>query len=351
MRSIRKISWVLILGLVVALVVAGCGGKGQAPQETSKGQQEAQQKEQQAEKKADDFPTKPIQILCASKAGSPVDVMARTLAKHAEKYLGQPITVVQKTGGSTANQQAAMLAAPADGYTLGTVTPSAIGAWNTNLKGQFSMDQYDFIVRVQADPYVVVVNANSPFKTLKDMVEWAKQNPGKLKAGGFGSTGSGHNVAFNLLAKAANMPFTWMPFDGGSEAVAAVLGGHIDVCNTNPGNVLQHVQAGKLRVLGVMYDERLDALPDVPTYKEAGYDVDTSWIQWRGIFAKKGIPKERIDKLADAFLKAIKEPEFQKYLKDTNQLDGSMGPEEFTAAAKKTDKILKEILAELEMKK
>jgi tripartite-type tricarboxylate transporter receptor subunit TctC len=144
------------------------------------------------------------------------------------------------------------------------------------------------------------------------------------------------------------MPFTWMPFDGGSEAVTAVLGGHVDVVNTNPGNVLQHVEAGQLRVLGVMNDKRIDVLPDVPTYKEAGYDVDTSWAQWRGIFAKKGIPQEVIDKLSDAFLKAIKEPEFQKYLKDTNQMDGSLGPAEFTAAVKKTDEILKEILAESE---
>lgn len=182
------------------------------------------------------------------------------------------------------------------------------------------------------------------------MVEWAKANPGKLKAGGFGTTGSGHQVAFDMLATAAGFTYAWTPFDGGAEAVAALLGRHIDVANTNPGNVVQHVEAGKLRVLGVMHDQRIDILPDVPTYKEAGYEVDTSWSQWRGIFGKKGIPQEIVDKLNDAFQKAIKEPDFQKYLKDTSQLDGTMGPEEFTKFVKANDQTLKEILAKLEKK-
>lgn len=330
----------IVLGLiglfvVTALVIAGCGGKKSAPA------QESQKQDEQA--KTVNFPTKPIEILCQSAAGSPVDVMARQLAKYAEKYLGQPLVVVQKTGGGTANQQVAIKEAPADGYTLGTITPSTVGDWHGALKGKFGFNDYVYITRVQVDPYIIAVNANSKFKTLKDMVEWAKQNPGKLRAGGFGPKGSGHQVAFDMLAKAAGFSYTWVPYDGGAEAVAALLGGtNIDVCNTNPGNVIEHVKAGKLRVLGVLSDKRIPALPDVPTYAEAGYQVDTSWAQWRGIYGKAGIPQEIVNKLSDAFLKAIKEPEFQKYLQDTNQLDGSMGPEEFTKVVKATDEILRQ---------
>ncbi|WP_161485016.1 tripartite tricarboxylate transporter substrate binding protein [Neomoorella mulderi] len=326
-----------MLGLFLALVLAGCGSKSQAP-----GKEEQKQTSQTAKSEEVKYPTKTIQILCQSAAGSPVDIMARQLAKYAEKYLGQPIVVVQKTGGGTSNQQVAIKEAPADGYTLGTITPSHVGDWNNTLKGKFGIDDYVYITRVQIDPYVVAVNANSQFKTLKDMVDWAKKNPGKLKAGGFGPKGSGHQVAFDMLAQAAGITYTWVPYDGGSAAIAALLGGtNIDVVNTNPGNVMEHVKAGKLRVLGVMNDKRVPALPDVPTYSESGFNVDTSWAQWRGIYAKAGTPKEIVAKLNDAFLKAIKEPEFQKYLNDTNQMDGSMGSEEFTRLVKAVDETTK----------
>ncbi|MDN5345346.1 MAG: hypothetical protein PWQ18_1460 [Clostridia bacterium] len=334
-KRLNRFFLVAILGLVLALIVGGCGGQKEASQGTpSKSGQQAE---------ATKFPTKPITILCQSAAGSPVDIMARQLAKYAEKYLGQPLVVEQKTGGGTANQQVALKEAPADGYTLATITPSHVGDWNNTLKGKFGIDDFVYITRVQIDPYVVVVNANSKFKTLKELVDWAKQNPGKLKAGGFGPKGSGHYVAFDMLAQAGGFTYTWVPYDGGSAAVTALLGGtNIDVCNTNPGNVIEHVKAGKLRVLGVLSDKRVPALPDVPTYSEAGFNVDTSWAQWRGIYAKAGTPKEVVDKLNEAFLKAIKEPEFQKYLQDTDQLDGSMGPEEFTKLVKSADEKTKQ---------
>ncbi len=279
----------------------------------------------------DKFPDRPITIITHTSAGSPTDLMARHLGKAAETFLGQPVVVENKPGGGGAMQVAALLSAPADGYTLAAVTPTQIGAWESKLKGKFSVDQFCWIARAQIDPYILVVQADSPWKTLKEFVEYAKQNPNKLRVGGYGSVGSGHNVAFNILAKSAGIQAVWMPYEGTNAAVTALLGGHIDAANSNPGQVAQHVEAGKLRILGVMSDERLKSLPNVPTYAEAGYPVDAEWAQFRGIFGRKEIPAPVQEKLCDAFLKAIKSDAFQDYLKKTDQEDGSMDIKAFTA--------------------
>lgn len=278
----------------------------------------------------DKFPTKPITIISHTAAGSPTDLMARQLGKAAEPLLGQPVVVENKPGGSGAMQVASLLSSPADGYTLAAATPTQIGAWESTLKGKFNIDQFAWLSRVEIDPYIIVVQADSQWKTLKDFVEYAKKNPNKLRVGGYGSVGSGHNVAFNILAKAGGFQAVWMPYEGTNAAVTALLGGHVDAANSNPGQVTQQVEAGKLRILGVMAEKKLKDLPDVPTYAEAGYPVEAGWSQFRGIFGRKGIPQPIQAQLSEVFLKAIKSPSFQDYLKKTHQEDGSLGLVAFT---------------------
>jgi tripartite-type tricarboxylate transporter receptor subunit TctC len=298
----------------------------------------------------DQFPTKPITIISHTAAGSPTDLMARQLGKAAEPLLGQPVVVENKPGGSGAMQVASLLSSPADGYTLAAVTPTQIGAWESTLKGKFNIDQFAWISRVEIDPYILVVQADSPWKTLKEFVEYAKKNPNKLRVGGYGSVGSGHNVAFNILAKAGGFQAVWMPYEGTNAAVTALLGGHIDAANSNPGQVTQQVEAGKLRILGVMAEKRLKDLPDVPTYAEAGYSVDSGWSQFRGIFGRKGIPQPVQAKLSEVFLKAIKSPPFQDYLKKTSQEDGSMDLTAFTEFIQGQRKITAQWYQELGIK-
>lgn len=325
-----KISLVAVMVFCSLMLLAGCGGK------------EASKSSGGKEPIADKFPTKPITIITHTQAGSPTDVMARQLAKAAEPILGQPIVVENKPGGSGAIQMAALMAAPPDGYTLAACTPTQIGAMESNLKGKYKIDDFAWICRVQIDPYIIVVRSDSPWKTLKDLVEYAKQNPNKLRVGGYGSVGSGHNVAFNIFAQAAGIKAVWTPFEGTNDAVTSLLGGHIDVANSNPGQVTQYVEAGKLRVLGVMAEKRLPDLPDVPTYAEAGYPVDTSWMQFRGIFGRKEIPEPILDKLSEAFLQAMKSPQFVEYMKSTQQIDGSMGVKEFTVFIQNQAKLTQE---------
>jgi len=247
-------------------------------------------------------------------------------------------------------QVASLLSSPADGYTLAAVTPTQIGAWESTLKGKFNIDQFAWISRVEIDPYILVVQAESQWKTLKDFVDYAKKNPNKLRVGGYGSVGSGHNVAFNILAKAGGFQAVWMPYEGTNAAVTALLGGHIDAANSNPGQVAQQVEAGKLRILGIMAEKRLKDLADVPTYAEAGYPVDAGWSQFRGIFGRKGIPQPIQVQLSEVFLKAIKSPSFQDYLKKTNQEDGSMDLAAFTEFVQGQRKLTAEWYQELGIK-
>jgi tripartite-type tricarboxylate transporter receptor subunit TctC len=263
-----------------------------------------------------DFPTKAITMLCGSTAGSPVDVMARELARQMEKILRKPVVVQNKPGGSQAEELSTMLGQPADGYTVGTVTTSTAGALAGHLRAQFKAEDFNFISLVQSDPYAIVVKANSPHKDLKGMLDFAKANPGKIKIGGFG-TGSGHHMAFLDLVDKADVRMKWVSFDGGAAAVAAALGGHVDAAHTNPGGVMGHVQAGKMRILGVASEKRLDVLPDVPTYRDQGMDLVL--FQWRGVAMKAGAPREVSGKLIETINQAAATPEFKKYMVNTNQ--------------------------------
>jgi putative tricarboxylic transport membrane protein len=265
---------------------------------------------------AAEYPAKAITMLVGSTAGSPVDVMARELGRQMEKTLRKPIVVQNRSGGSQAEELSTMLAQPPDGYMLGTVTTSTAGALAGHLKSQFKAEDFNFFALVQSDPYAIVVKADSPFKDLKALIEQAKANPGKVKIGGFG-TGSGHHLAFLDLAEKGNAQMGWVSFDGGAAAIAAALGGHVDAAHTNPGGVMGHVEAGKMRVLAVASEKRLDVLPNVPTYREQGFNLVL--FQWRGVAMRAGGPAPVVEKLVSTLKAAAATPEFIKYMKNTNQ--------------------------------
>lgn len=327
---------IFLLCTGMLLLFTACGGQG--PSKDSKGTA------------ADKFPNKPITIISHTNAGSPTDVMARQLGKAAESILGQTIVVENKPGGGGATQIAALMAAPPDGYTLAACTPTQVGLLQNTLKEKYNIDSFAWLSRVQIDPYILVVRADSPWKNLKDLVEYGKQNPNKLKVGGYGAIGSGHNIAFNIFAKEAGFSAAWVPYEGTNDAVTALLGNHIDVANSNPGQVDQYVESGKLRILGVMAEKKLPELSEVPTYAESGYPADTSWMQFRGIFCSKDVPVEIQNKLSEAFLKAMQSPEFKEYMKSTRQIDGSMGVKEFTTFVQKQDKVTEQWYKELGIK-
>jgi tripartite-type tricarboxylate transporter receptor subunit TctC len=279
------------------------------------------------------FPTKPITILNSSAAGSPTDVLAREVARQAEKTLGQSVVVENATGGGGGVMMAKLMKAPADGYTIAGITAAQVAALQSELKKDFKFDDFDFLVNVQNEPYAIAVNADSPYKSIKEMMDFAKTNPGKLKVGGQG-TGSSLHLIMLQLADATGSKITWVPFGGGSESVTNLLGKNVDVISTAPATVNQYVEAGKLRVLAITGEKRMDSLKDVPTLSELGFKEIQS-TQYRGFFAKKGLPVDVKAKIVDALTKATKEPAFKEYMAKNKQPDGYMGPENFTTLAKK----------------
>jgi tripartite-type tricarboxylate transporter receptor subunit TctC len=277
------------------------------------------------------FPEKPVTLIAHTAPGSSTDIFARELARAASPILGQPVVVVNRPGGSGATQMAALKAAAPDGYTIGVNTISHLTNMETNLRGVYSWSDFSWITLAQFDPYIWAVAANSPHKTLKDLVDYAKKNQGKkINVGGFGPVGSAHNIAFQLLAEQAGIEFNWVAYPGGAQAMTALLGGHIDVVNTNPGPAQQFAEAGRIRGLAVLDDQRVPDFPNVPTAAEAGFPLDSSWKQVRGVYGPKGVPTDVQKKLADVFLKAMKTPDFAEYMKNSGQQYGNMGPQQYT---------------------
>lgn len=293
------------------------------------------------------FPTKPITILNSSVAGSPTDVMARQVAQYARKYLGQPMVVVNKPGGGGGVMFAALMAEAADGYTIASLTGAQMAALHAELKKDFSFEDFDFIANVQREPNCLAAKWDGPFKTLQDMVEYAKKNP-SLKVGGQG-TGSALHLMVMLLGEQSGTKLTWVPFGGGMESVTNLLGNTVPVISTSPATVNQYVEAKQIRILAITGDKRMDHIKDVPTFKELGYDI--VMLQYRGFAAKKGMPAEAKAKLVDAIRKSVAEPAFKEYMKKNYQPDGFLGPEEFTTLAREDFNLMGRLLQKLGEKK
>lgn len=289
-----------------------------------------------------DYPDKPIRYLLHVSPGGATDVMARKLAAELEQILGVTVVVENKAGGRGATQLAELSAAKPDGYTIGAVTSTHIGAFNQTLK-QYKVDSFDWIAHLVDEPYLIVVNKDSKITSMKDLVAAANAKPGSVVMAGF-VRGSGGHFAWEIMANSANLDsrkVRWVPYDSVGDAVTATLGGHAEAAIAYVDLVKTHVEAGNLRVIAVMSDKRVPQFPDVPTLKEQGFDADTSWQQMRGVIGPKGIPEPIKAKLADAIHKAMQTPSLQAYMEESALVDAFQGPAEFTAYAAQQDKLTK----------
>ncbi|WP_162375664.1 tripartite tricarboxylate transporter substrate binding protein [Ancylobacter sp. TS-1] len=299
-----------------------------------------------------DYPDKPIRYLLHVSPGGATDVMARKLAVAMEKILGVSIVVENKPGGRGAAQLAELSAAKPDGYTIGAVTSTHIGAFNQTLK-QYTVDSFDWIARLVNEPYLIVVNQSSKITSMKDLVAAANANPGSVVMAGF-VRGSGGHFAWEIMAKSADLDsrkVRWVPFDSVGDAVTAALGNHAEVAIAYVDLVKTHVDAGSLRVIGVMSDERVPQFPNVPTLKEQGFAADTSWQQMRGIIGPKGIPEPIKAKLADAVKQALLTPELKAYIEESALFPAFLPPADFTTNAALQDKLTKQWMETLGLKR
>ena len=263
---------------------------------------------------ASGFPEKPITVVVAYSAGGGSDIFARTMtaAVEKDKLLPKPLVVENKPGGSGGIGYGYVAGKRKDPYFLVTVTPSFL---TTPLIGNtpFKLKDFTPIANFAFDEFTLVVNARSKYKSLKEVIDDAKANPKKITMGGT-ALGGADSIAYYLIEKAAGVQFNYVVFNGGGEVNAAILGGHIDMALSNPGESLELYKAGKVRILGVFSEKRLAGAPDIPTLKEQG--VDVVYVQNRGIVAPADIPADARKVLEQAFFIYTQTDTFKKYCKD-----------------------------------
>lgn len=258
------------------------------------------------------YPEKPVEVVAWASPGGGSDLMCRTFTRALEAIgFPQPLYVVNKPGGAGAVGMSYVQGKPADGYTILGVTNNLVFIPLTTPGFKYSFRDFEPIIMFGFDPKYIVVAANSRFRTIEDLVNYAKAHPYKVNVGTFGP-GSDDHIVGMLLAQAADVEFNFIPFDSGGEILAALLGGHIDAQVAELGEVKGQLDAGAVRVLAVATAERVKALPDVPTLREKGWAVAIP--KFRGFVVKKGTPAEIVQILIDWAVKAVQSEVFQAYL-------------------------------------
>jgi tripartite-type tricarboxylate transporter receptor subunit TctC len=241
------------------------------------------------------------------------DSTARPVAAALEKVLKNPVAVVNKTGAAGAVGMQYVAASKPDGYTLLlalssiSIIPEADKIFGR--QPAFTVDQFAPIALISADPTILVVRTESPWKTAREFIDDAKKRPGQISYSSSGIYGTLH-MATELLSHAAGIKLRHVPHAGAGPALTALLGGHVDALASGPVVVLPHIKAGKLRALAGWGDTRVAALPDVPTFKELGYP-DAEFYIWAGVFAPRGTPEPALARLREATRAAVAEPEFK----------------------------------------
>ncbi len=260
------------------------------------------------------YPTQPITLIVHSAAGGGSDIFARTLATGFQEnnLLSQPIVVENKPGGSGAVAFEYVAGQKGNPYFLLTAVASFL---TTPLQGNTSVSYKDFtpIANLAFDEYMVIVKADSKYKTMQDLVQDARSRPQEVRVGG-SSLGSSDSICVYLIEKAGGVKFNYIVFSGGGDVVAGLMNGDADMAIANPGEALEMAQAGQIRILGVFAEKRLAGAPDIPTMKEQG--IDAVYVQNRGLVAPGNIPEDARKALEDAMSKYTQTETYKKYISD-----------------------------------
>jgi len=307
----RKLALVLSVCLLAALVVSG----------------PAQAK----------FPAKDITLICPWSAGGGTDTISRALVKNANKYFGVNVNVVNKTGGMGAIGMGAVSTARPDGYTVGMIT-FQLSTFRLMGLADLSYRGFSLIQLVNQSPAAISVAADSKWKDLKQLMDYAKANPGIVTVGHSGAGGAWH-LAIAAIATENQTKFNYVPFDGAAPTRTALIGGHIDCATTGIDEVLQLYKADKVRILAVNNTVRHSLFPEVPTIDEAGFPNPSPILDWRGLGAPKDTPKEVMEVLIKGFKGCFDDPEFQKLAQELGlplTYKDPAGFEEFLAGMEKT---------------
>jgi len=278
---------------------------------------------------AQNYPARPITLIVPWGAGGGTDATARIIGSLLEKDLGQPVTVVNRTGGSGVVGHAAIASAQPDGYTIGLATVE-IGMMHWQGLTELTSASYTPIGLVNADPAGVQVRADSPYKTVNELLAAIKANPGKFKASGTGQGGIWHLAIAGLLRDQKIDPaaLPWVPSNGAAPGLQDMVAGGIEVAPVSLPEARSLIDAGKVKSLAIMNDKPSALYPNVPTLKSA---IGSDWTMaaWRGIVAPKGLPAPVRDKLAEAVRKVAASKEYNEFMTSRGFGVIYAGPDDF----------------------
>lgn len=286
------------------------------------------------------FPAKNIDVVIPFAAGGNTEINAQLLRPNLQKTLGVGVAVVLKPGAGTTIGMNFVANAPPDGYTVAGNTPSLLCTRYT-MKSGVSYEKFDPILRSVAVPMGVAVKADAPWKNFKEFMDHAKANPGKVLMGNSG-IGAMTHIGTTGIEMATGMKFTHMPFKGTGPEITALIGGHIDGGVMEISSLYPFWEAKKLRILAVSSPERSPVLPDVPTFREHGFDMDVG--TWVTYFAPKGTPKDRLQVLHNAFKAAMESSEHRDYYKKQGGIIEYMDLQKVALWVEAQDKLWKKII-------
>jgi tripartite-type tricarboxylate transporter receptor subunit TctC len=261
--------------------------------------------------RAQGYPAKPIQMIVPFPPGGVADLTGRPTAMAMEKILKQPVVVVNRAGAAGAVGNAAVAKSAPDGYTilmaLSSISVIPEAERVCGKAAPYELSQFVPIALVSADPTVLAVRAESPYRSVKEVVDAAKKAPEKISYSTSGIYGALHMPAA-MLESAAGVKLYHIPYSGGGPAVTALLGGQVDMTVGGPSALISQIKGGRIRPLASWGTKRLASLPDVPTFKELGYDVE--YFIWSGVFVPAGTPAAVVGTLRDTVRRGVQDAEF-----------------------------------------
>lgn len=290
----------------------------------------------------DVYPSKYIDIICPFSAGGGTDLLCRTIADSMSKEFRVPVNVQNITGGGGALGHTQGASVKADGYTLTMITFELI---TLSQRGfiPISPDDFDYVARLNADASCIAVNADSSVNTLADFVKKSREGI-KFKVGNSG-VGSVWHLAAEIFAKSAGIEMNLVAFDGASNAVTAMLGGHIDAVSVSAAELKSHVESGRVKILAVMSDKRISDFKDVPTCRECG--IDAEFFTWRGIAVPKGVKDETKKLIANTLKQILNTKKMHEFSKSTGinieYLDGDSFKREIIEQFAQIEPLMKEL--------
>jgi len=279
--------------------------------------------------RAQSWPTRPLEWIVPFGPGG-ADVLARTLAPFLERHIGNNarIGVVNRTGAGGEIGFTAIATARPDGYTIGNLHSPAFLTIQHERQARFNFDSFTYLGNVETETASIFVAPNSPFRTIRDFVDFAKANPRRITIG-LPGLGTAMHLATLAFSRAAGIELTSVPFAGGGLARSAVMGGHINAATFGTGDGVAFVREGQIRILGSMSSTRSELLPDTPTMREQGIDVVAGTD--RGLAAPAGLPPAVRERLSDALASAMRDPVFVAAARERGMALNHMPGEAFRA--------------------